>query len=108
RLPHDAGERGGVVAVAPEDVAAHRPDDGTAGVLSDEQSLQRPGAAGRAGRQRGVEPDRRAEGYEARVDGQRALRGELYALAALRTVTAQSPEEHVREVAPHHRRRLLR
>ncbi len=78
--------------MAPEDVAAHRASDGAAGVLRDEQALDASVIGAR------IEPERRAQRQEFRVDGKAAAGRQHDPLAADRALARNLAEKHVRGI----------
>ena len=72
RAAHHAGDLAGRIARAGEEIAARRPDDRRAGVLGDHQPPERLAVERR--QRRRVDVERRAEGVQQPVDGERAAR----------------------------------
>ena len=90
-LAHAPGDPPRLIARAPVEIGARRPDDGGAGVLRHHQAAERRRRLGGLDRQVGFDEKRRAIDVQALVDRDRAPGGERHALRAERlAVLAQA------------------
>ena len=85
---HSAGPLACLITPAPEVIAPHRTRDGAAGVLRHHGPTNR-GAAGRVA----LDPQGRAIGHAARIDGQRALRCQRARLVELAAQPSYQSQE---------------